>query len=142
VKADELGRADARETGAFHWNSASRSHPGVYLYRDGRLRQLTRDHSQLEAVRSLHVGSSDDTLDRPPANLITRALGGDDRLELDAVGADVADGDVFLLCSDGLSNELSEVAIIQALLPGNCRVAAEALVDLALERGATTTSPP
>jgi serine/threonine protein phosphatase PrpC len=107
----------------------------VYLYRAGRLKQLTRDHSQLEAVRSLHVGSSDDTLDRPPANVITRALGGDDRLELDAVAADVADGDVFLLCSDGLSNEVSEAAIVQALLPGSCRLATEALVDMALERG-------
>jgi len=107
----------------------------IYLYRDGRLKQLTRDHSQLEAVRALHVGSSDATLDRPPANVITRALGGDDQLELDAVGADVADGDVFLLCSDGLSNEVSEAAIVQALLPGSCRLAAEALVDMALERG-------
>jgi protein phosphatase len=107
----------------------------VYLYRDGRLWQLTRDHSQLEAVRSVQVGTSDDTLDRPAANVITRALGGDDSLELDAVGADVADGDVFLLCSDGLSNEVSEAGIMQALLPGNCRLAAEALVDLALERG-------
>lgn len=107
----------------------------VYLYRDGRLLQLTRDHSQLEAARSQHVGPTDDTLDRPAANVITRALGGDDSLELDAVGADVADGDVFLLCSDGLSNEVSEAAIMQALLPGNCRLAAEALVDQALERG-------
>lgn len=107
----------------------------VYLCRDGRLHQLTRDHSQLEAVRALHVGSSDDTLDRPPSNVITRALGGHDQLELDAVGADVADGDVFLLCSDGLSNEVSEAAIVQALLPGGCSLAAEALVDMALERG-------
>lgn len=107
----------------------------IYLYRDGRLRQLTRDHSQLEAVRAQHAASSDETLDRPPANVITRALGGDDTLELDAVGADVADGDVFLLCSDGLTNEVSEAAIVQALLPGNCRLAVEALVDMALERG-------
>jgi protein phosphatase len=107
----------------------------IYIYRDGRLKQLTRDHSQLEAVRSLHIGSSDDTLDRPPANVITRALGGDDRLELDAVGAEVVDGDVFLLCSDGLSNEVSEAAIVQALLPGGCRLAADTLVDMALERG-------
>jgi len=239
VKADELGRGDAREVSAFHWTSASRSHPGrvrevnedacleqpgggiwavadgmgghslgefasrlairslmdlaptgpleqraavvetrlleanrrlraeaarrdvpvigttiaallvterrfacvwagdsrVYLYRDGRLHQLTRDHSQLEALRSQHMESSDDTLDRPAANVITRALGGDDSLELDAVGADVADGDVFLLCSDGLSNEVGEVAMMQALLPGNCRLAADALVDLALEHG-------
>jgi protein phosphatase len=107
----------------------------VYLYRAGRLKQLTRDHSQLEAVRALHVGTADVTLDRPPANVITRALGGDDTLELDHVVSDVVDGDLFLLCSDGLSNEVSEVAIAQALLPGSCRLATDALVDIALERG-------
>jgi protein phosphatase len=107
----------------------------IYLCRDGRLRQLTRDHSQFEAVRAQHRGSGDDTLDRPAANVITRALGGDDRLELDAVGADVADGDVFLLCSDGLSNEVSDAAILQALQPGGCRLAADALVEQALARG-------
>lgn len=107
----------------------------VYLYRAGRLKQLTRDHSQIEAMRSLHVGSADATLDRPPANVITRALGGDDTLELDHVVVDVVDGDVFLLCSDGLSNEVSEVAIEQALLPGSCRLVTDALVDMALERG-------
>ncbi len=107
----------------------------IYLCRDGRLWQLTRDHSQLEAVRSVHAASSDDTLDRPAANVITRALGGADTLELDAVGADLVDGDVFLLCSDGLTNEVGEVAIMQALMPGNCRLAADSLVELALERG-------
>jgi len=107
----------------------------IYLYRAGRLRQLTRDHSQLEFVRSRRMLSSDDTLDRPPTNVITRALGGADMLELDDVIVDVADGDVFLLCSDGLTNEVREVAIEQALLPGSCRLAADALVDMALERG-------
>jgi protein phosphatase len=67
--------------------------------------------------------------------VITRALGGDEALELDSVTIDIRDGDLFLLCSDGLSNEVSEAGIMQALLPGNCRLAAEALVDLALERG-------
>ncbi|HKX43558.1 MAG TPA: protein phosphatase 2C domain-containing protein [Burkholderiaceae bacterium] len=107
----------------------------IYLYRAGRLRQLTRDHSVLEAARSRHVASLDDTLERPPANLITRALGGADTLELDDNTIEVVDGDVFLLCSDGLSNEVSDLAIAQALLPGNCRQASEALLELALERG-------
>lgn len=107
----------------------------IYLLRGGRLHQLTRDHSQLEALRAMHTGSGDITLDRPPANVITRALGGHDELQLDAVGADVIDGDVFLLCSDGLTNEVSEAAIVDALLHGSCRLAADALVDLALERG-------
>jgi protein phosphatase len=47
----------------------------------------------------------------------------------------VQDGDVFLLCSDGLSNAVSETAIRSALLPGNCQRASETLVDLALEEG-------
>ena len=122
----------AGRRGACVWAGDSR----IYRYRAGRLQQLTRDHSQLEAVRSQHVGSADDTLVRPPPNVITRALGGDEALELDSVTVDVLDGDLFLLCSDGLSNELSEVAIEQALLPGGCKLACETLLELALERGA------
>ena len=74
-------------------------------------------------------------MERPPANLITRALGAEDTLELDDNTIEVVDGDVFLLCSDGLSNEVGDLAIAQALLPGNCRQASEALLELALERG-------
>jgi protein phosphatase len=107
----------------------------IYLYRAGRLKLLTRDHSQVEAVRSRRNTNSDDTLHRPPSNLITRALGAEDTLEVDRTTVDVVDGDVFLLCSDGLSNEVTELAIEQALLPGNCRQASQALLDLALERG-------
>jgi protein phosphatase len=97
----------------------------IYLYRAGRLKVLTRDHSQVEAARSLRLPNCDDTLHRPPANVITRALGAADTLEID----------IFMLCSDGLSNEVSEVAMEQALLPGNCRQASQALLELALQRG-------
>lgn len=107
----------------------------IYLLRAGRLRLLTRDHSQIEAARSRRSANADDTLHRPPANLITRALGAEDTLEIDRAIVEVLDGDVFLLCSDGLSNEVNEVAIEQALLPGNCRQASQALIDLALHRG-------
>ncbi len=107
----------------------------VYRYRAGHLAQLTRDHSQIEALRSHRLVSPDDTLERPPAHVITRALGGADTLELDGVTIDVIDGDVFLLCSDGLSNEVHDRDIEQALLPGNCRQASMTLVELALDRG-------
>ena len=107
----------------------------IYLFRAGRLKLLTRDHSEIEAARSRRQPSSDDTLIRPPANLITRALGAEDTLEIDRATVEVVDGDVFLLCSDGLSNEVSELAMEQALLPGNCRQASQALLDLALQRG-------
>ena len=107
----------------------------IYLYRAGCLRLLTRDHSQIEEARSRRPSTGDETLHRPAANLITRALGAEDTLEIDAGILGVHDGDVFLLCSDGLSNEVSELAIEQALLPGNCRQASQALIALALERG-------
>jgi protein phosphatase len=67
--------------------------------------------------------------------VITRALGAADMLEIDDATVEVIDGDVFLLCSDGLSNEVSAVAMEQALLPGNCRQASQALLELALQRG-------
>jgi protein phosphatase len=108
----------------------------VYLYRAGRLRQLTRDHNHLEAARLRHVSSSDDTLELPRANLITRALGAQDTLHIDQVTLELLDGDIFLLCTDGLSNEVAELSIEQALLPGICSLACEALIDRALEREA------
>ena len=108
----------------------------IYLYRAGRLRQLTRDHSHLEAARSRHVSRSDDTLVRPRANLITRALGAEDTLHIDRLTLELLDGDIFLLCTDGLSNEVSELSIQQALRPGICRLACDALVDMALDREA------
>jgi protein phosphatase len=108
----------------------------IYLYRAERLRQLTRDHSHLEAARSRHVSRSDDTLVRPRANLITRALGAEDTLHIDRRTLELLDGDIFLLCTDGLSNEVSELSIQQALRPGICSLACDALVDMALEREA------
>ena len=116
---------------AYLWAGDSR----IYLFRAGRLRLLTRDHSEVEAARSRRQSSPDETLHRPAANLITRALGAADTLEIDGGTVEVVDGDVFLLCSDGLSNEVSEPAIEQALLPGNCPQASQALLDLALQRG-------
>jgi protein phosphatase len=107
----------------------------IYLYRRGRLRQLTRDHSHLEDVRSRHR-TSDNTLERPQANLITRALGAEETLEIDRKTVALSDGDIFLLCTDGLSNEVSELSIKQALLPGICSQACEALIDMALDREA------
>ena len=108
----------------------------IYLYRAGRLRQLTRDHSHLEAARSRHVSRSDDTLVRPRANLITRALGAEDTLHIDRITLELFDGDIFLLCTDGLSNEVSELSIQQALRPGICSLACDVLIDMALGREA------
>lgn len=139
-------RADARERGvpvigstvvalfarggeaACLWAGDSR----LYLLRQGRLQQLTRDHSQLEALRD-SLGDISTATASP--NMITRAVGAADTIEVDVTTLPVRDGDVFLLCSDGLSTPLDEAAIAAALAPGDCERAARDLVALALAHG-------
>lgn len=107
----------------------------IYRYRDGRLTQLTRDHSQIEELRALGGINIEDVQHHPARNLITRALGAADTLDIDQLSTEVEDGDMFLLCSDGLSNEVSEPDICLALVSGDCRHAAKTLVDMALQGG-------
>jgi protein phosphatase len=107
----------------------------IYLYRSGRLKLLTRDHSVLQELKSRGHLISADALPGPAQHGITRAVGAADILALDEGVEEVSDGDIFLLCSDGLSNELSEEEISSALRAGNCRQPSEVLVEMALERG-------
>ncbi|WP_035481541.1 PP2C family protein-serine/threonine phosphatase [Paraburkholderia phenoliruptrix] len=107
----------------------------LYLVRDGQLRQLTRDHSQVEALKSLGVLTDEEARHHPAQHMITRAVGATDLLELDDDAIEVVDGDIFLLCSDGLSNEVGEddmLAVLSTTAHGN---APDQLVSLALERG-------
>lgn len=106
----------------------------IYLYRDGQLTQLTRDHSQLEELRS-SGNLNEYTLTLVARNLITRAVGAADTLEIDEETIEVNDGDIFLLCSDGLSNEVNEQDMRNALVAGDCQQASDALVELALQGG-------
>ncbi|HYS68300.1 MAG TPA: protein phosphatase 2C domain-containing protein [Paraburkholderia sp.] len=116
---------------AYVWAGDSR----LYLYREGHLRQLTRDHSQVEALKSLGVITDEEARHHPAQHMITRAVGATDLLELDDDAIEVADGDIFLLCSDGLSNEVSDDEMLAVLTTAACENASEELVDLALARG-------
>ena len=107
----------------------------LYLFRNGSLKQLTRDHNQVEELRARGALPPEDSTDFPSRNMITRAVGAMDTLDLDEKTMKVEDGDMFLLCSDGLSNEVSDRDICSALLPGNCRQAAESLLAIALKQG-------
>ena len=89
-------------TGLCMWAGDSR----LYRLRDGRLEQLTVDHSE--------ANSADDAM-RGASNVITRALGGHDEIDLDQLTFDVRARDRFLLCSDGLYREVT-TEDLQALL--------------------------
>jgi protein phosphatase len=116
---------------AYLWAGDSR----IYLLRQGQLRQLTRDHSQVEELRQSGYLTEEEARNHPAHNIITRAVGATDHLDLDEDAIEVADGDVFLLCSDGLSNEVTYDEIQQTLASVDCLRAPHELVDIALARG-------
>lgn len=107
----------------------------IYLYRNARLQQLTRDHSQAEELKARGLAPGGAEPASAMANMITRAVGATDGLELEQTTLEARDGDMFLLCSDGLSNPVDEQAIMGALAPGDCAQAAQALIEMALANG-------
>ena len=122
--------ASGREC-AWLWAGDSR----LYLYRDARLEALTTDHSQVAELQAQGHLSAESARHHPSQHLITRAVGASDWLELDDGRIAVRDGDLFLLCSDGLSNEVEAPEMARALESGDCRLATDTLVDIALQAG-------
>jgi protein phosphatase len=108
----------------------------VYRYRQGELTQLTRDHSQVEELVAQGLITREQAERHPSSNVITRAVGVADNLELDSNMFAVQEGDVFLLCSDGLYNEVNEHEIKKLLAVGDCQDSCDLLVDRALAKGA------
>lgn len=114
--------------GAVVWAGDSR----LYRLRGGQLEQLTRDHSQVQDLVDAGVLSAEQAVGHPNANVITRAIGGADQVLMDVALLDIAPDDRFLLCSDGLYNELN-VAEIAGLLAGDSvSASAEALLQQTL----------
>lgn len=101
----------------------------LYRLRDKQLRQMTRDHCP-------NYGKISDEWAIKTANEITRAVGADEQLELDHQISDVHQGDMFLLCSDGLDKELSLKEIEQVLLNNTDERIVDVLLETALQRGA------
>jgi protein phosphatase len=107
----------------------------IYRYRDGALQQLTRDHSHVEELIARGLLSPAEASRHPGHNLITRAIGVADLLELEEDDSDVRAGDMFVLCSDGLSNEVDAQQMTMLLARQDCKLAAQRLVQEALAHG-------
>ncbi|XPF94929.1 PP2C family protein-serine/threonine phosphatase [Colwellia sp. RE-S-Sl-9] len=107
-----------------------------YLLRQNLLKQITKDHSQVNDMVDEGVLAAEDAEKHPLANVITRAVGVDIELDVDIKIDYLAEGDVFLLCSDGLNKEVSDKEIEQALQPGNIIDAGMALMHASLVRNA------
>jgi protein phosphatase len=109
----------------------------AYVLRDGALEQLTDDHSLVaELVRGGKL-SAEEAEHHPQRSVITRALGTDPDVDVDTFVVDAQDGDVFVLCSDGLSDMIGDEEIEQVLTAhrGNLDNAAKELVRRANKAG-------
>lgn len=106
----------------------------VYQVRDGRARQITEDHTLVAWQVKEGLLSADEAERSPHKNIITRAVGSHDYVQVDTSIVDVRVGDAFMVCSDGLHEYLAteELPSIVALGP---KVATERLIDLACNRG-------
>jgi protein phosphatase len=109
----------------------------AYLLRDGRLVRLTNDHSWVSEQVRLGLLTDEEAHKHPMRNIITRALGNREELEVDVTQEEFLPGDIYLLCSDGLSSMLSDEEIRRTLCdrPHDPENACKTLVELANERG-------
>ena len=108
-----------------------------YFLRDGTLTQLTRDDSWVSAALGEGILNSEEVERHPLRNVITKAVGAKESIELDVVEHRFASGDVALLCSDGLHAMLNDAEIQRVLspLPATLEQAAGRLIDAANEAG-------
>ena len=109
----------------------------AYLLRDDQLTQLTQDHSLVaELVRSGRL-SEEEAQSHPRRSVITRALGTDSDVEVDVFSLRAQDGDLFLLCSDGLTSMISDDEIGRVLVATRAELddAAKALISAANQAG-------
>jgi protein phosphatase len=85
----------------------------AYLIRDGVMEQVTEDHSLVNELLKSGKLSPEEAESHPQKSVITRALGTDPDVDVDTFTIDAVDGDLFLLCSDGLTDMVEEETILE-----------------------------
>jgi protein phosphatase len=128
--------------GIFTENKLVLGHIGdsrMYRLRGGKLTQMTEDHSLIQEQINAGLITPEQAAISTKKNLVTRALGVDVDVKLGLQTADVNVGDVYMLCSDGLSDLVEDAQMTQILAAAgsNIDVAAQKLVDAANDNGGT-----
>ena len=107
----------------------------AYLFRDGRLTQLTHDHSYVQELVDCGTITVEEAEHHPQKNIITRALGVDYRLDSEFTCQELQNGDLLLLCSDGLTNAVPRDQLEQLLGTGSFYDLPDQLIRTANENG-------
>jgi serine/threonine protein phosphatase PrpC len=114
------------------WAGDSRA----YWLRSGEIMRLSRDHSLVQDLIDAGMLTTEEAESHENSNVITRAVGVRERLEVDTVSGDAQRGDFFILASDGLTRLVNDDEIAAELGNGSLEQAADKLIDMVLARGA------
>lgn len=106
-----------------------------YLVRDGKIDRISHDHTEVQDLVDRGVLTEAEARTWPRRNVITRAIGADHDVELDSRAGIVKAGDVFVLCSDGLTGHVEDGEILATVQGARPKDACNRLLDTALERG-------
>jgi protein phosphatase len=109
----------------------------LYRMRGTSFELVTRDHTQYEELLSRGLVSENQT-DHPAHHILTRALGAADQCELEELNLEVMPEDIFLMCTDGVSNTISQMDLAKVIYYSEDKVRAVAnLINMALAKDAT-----
>ncbi len=134
---DRSGMGSTATAAVIYGDAAMIGHVGdsrAYLFREGLLKQLTRDHSYVQMLLDLGYINEQQAAEHPQKNIITRAVGTEEDMTADIYHVTLKDGDCLLLCTDGLNVMISDTQIAE-ILGGGFESAADQLVEAALEAG-------
>ncbi len=115
----------------------------AYLVRDERMEQLTDDHSLVNELQKSGKLSAEEAQSHPQRSVITRAVGTDPDVDVDGFTIEAEDGDVFLICSDGLTDMVDDEEILELVHRNrdDLQQAVESLVAAANRRGGEDNIP-
>ncbi|NJL58893.1 MAG: Stp1/IreP family PP2C-type Ser/Thr phosphatase [Desulfobacteraceae bacterium] len=104
----------------------------TYRYRNGQLKQLTHDHSLVQNLVDQGMLSPEDARHHPHRNVILRAVGIEENLALDVIKGKTQPGDIFMMCSDGLTDMVDDT-LIKEVISSSLTIAqkAEGFIELA-----------
>ena len=107
-----------------------------YRVRDGAIDQLTHDHSMVQDLIDAGMLGEEDARTHPNANIITRAVGVSDTIEVETVTGELRAGDIFLLASDGLTRLVGDEELLAEISGASLDRSASRLIEMTLERDA------
>lgn len=119
-------------------NQAYIAHAGdsrAYVINNGSIHQITTDHSMVQDLLSRGKITAEQAEHHPNKNIITRAVGVDKGIEIDFEQIDLNDDDTLLICTDGLSNYVSNDEMLELMSDGKHYAFADRLVKKANENG-------